>query len=193
MLGIGSNSKSRRCKPRHRTRSYSSLSRSLHTALPYSIPAIGAHQGSNTDNRAKLLSPAPIQRPTLTKIPGGPPATQAQVGLWSLMTANTSNWPGAQALLTALGMPSNPSRPTFITIQEHRNAGQEDCRKAEDWARNHGYNLSLARAASTGSSKLHTSGGVAVGALKHIGITQDLAFQQHFAKHTGRIHAVICN
>ena len=109
------------------------------------------------------------------------------------MTANTTNWPGAKALITALGMPNNPSRPTFISLQEHRNAGLDECTRAEDWARNHGYNLSVAPAAATGSSKLHTSGGVAVGAQKHIGITKDLAFQQHFAKHTGRIHAVICN
>ena len=180
-------------KSRHRIRSYSSLTRSLHTAQPGSAPVNKHHQGKGNNIRSTILSAAPIQRPTHTKITDGPPAIQAQIGLWSLMTANTSNWPGAQALITALGMPSNPSRPTFITIQEHRNAGPEDCKRAEDWARNQGYNLSFAPAASTGSSKLHTSGGVAVGALKHIGITKDLAFQQHFAKHTGRIHAVICN
>ena len=112
---------------------------------------------------------------------------------WTLMTANTTNWMGAKTLITALGREPNTRRPTFIALQEHRNAKQDDCKRAEDWSRSKGYTLSFSPAARTGMGKLNSSGGVAVGALQRIGISQDVIFQQQFTKHQDRIHAVICN
>ena len=116
------NSTSQSNTARNRKRRYSSMTRSLHTAQHGSAPDNKQHQERGNNNMASTLSAAPIQRPTQTKNASGHPARQAQAGLWSLMTANTTNWPGAKALITALGMPNNPSRPTFITLQEHRNA-----------------------------------------------------------------------
>ena len=108
------------------------------------------------------------------------------------MTANTTNWMGAKPLITAFNRGNNPRRPAFIVLQEHRNAGQDECRRAEDWARSKGYTLSFSPAVRTGIGKLNTSGGVAVGAARRIGIAQDPVFNQHFEKFPG-IHAVICN
>ena len=117
-------------------------------------------------NRPGTLSRAPIQSPDAAQQGHKAPALRAREGQWALMTANTTNWPGVQALITALGLPNNPSKLTFIVIQEHRNAGPDECKQAEDWASNYGYNLSVAPAAITGRGKLQTSGGVAVGAQK---------------------------
>ena len=179
--------------PLGRKRHYSSMARFLHTTQGSSYLGSKQYRDQGKSNRPGVPSKAPIQNPSTAQQGHSPPVLRTQEGPWSLMTANTTNWPGAKALITALGLPNNPSRPTFIVLQEHRNAGPDDCKRAEDWASNHGYNLSVAPAATTGRSKLHTSGGVAVGAQKHIGITKDMVFQHHFAKHRGRIHAVICN
>ena len=139
-----------------------------------------------------MPSRAPIQNPYLSLKPMARKPLGRQ-GTWALMTANTTNWEGAERLIRALGRPGHPSKPTFIVIQEHRKADTQACKQAEDWASEYGYNLSLAPAAHTGTGKLQTSGGVAVGVQKHIGITIDLPFQQEFAAYQGRIHAVICN
>ena len=179
--------------PVHRKRRYSSMTRYLHTAQVSSHAGGMQYRVLCKSNRPGTLSRAPIQSPYAAQQGHKAPVLRAREGKWALMTANTTNWSGAQALITALGLPNNPSKPTFIVIQEHRNAGPDDCKQAEDWASNYGYNLSVAPAATTGRGKLQTSGGVAVGAQKHIGITKDMAFQQHFSKHRGRIHAVICN
>ena len=169
------------------------MTRFLHTTSD-SIPTIDKHhQKDGKRNALGVLSKAPIQGLSVTQRTLNPQALGTLPVPWSLMTANTTNWMGAKALFTALGRGNNPTRPTFVALEEHRNAQQEDCKKAEDWCRNKGYNLSFAPASTTGLGKLHTSGGVAVGALHHIGITQDMAFQQHFLAHKGRIHAVICN
>ena len=151
------------------------------------------HAKEDKHNTPGELSTAPIQGLTALQQAQRLPVSGARPGQWSLMTANTTNWMGAKTLITALGRDPNPRRPTFIVLQEHRNAEPDDCKRAEDWSRINGYNLSFAPAASTGLGKLNTSGGVAVGALQHIGIAKDIAFQQHFAKHKGRIHAVVCN
>ena len=162
--------------PVGRKRRFSNMARFLHTAQGSIYMSSKQHQDQGKSNRPGVPSKAPIQSPSATQQVHSPPTLRAQEGRWSLMTANTTNWPGAKALITALGLPNNPRRSTFIVLQEHRNAGLDDCKRAEDWARNHGYNLSVAPAATTGRSKLHTSGGVAVGALKHIGITKDIVF-----------------
>ena len=164
--------------PVSRKRRYSAMSRFLHTA-PGDTPTGGKQQQNQNKNRTPCgLSKAPIQGLSTKQQSQSPQVQRTQTGTWSLMTANTTNWMGAKALITALGRHNNPRRPTFIVLQEHRNAGPDDCKRAEDWSRNKGYNLSFAPAATTGLSKLHTSGGVAVGALHHIGITKDIVAPQ---------------
>ena len=177
--------------PIRKKRTYCSMTRYLHTAQSKQASPTQCRASLNkrpgTPSRAPIQSPyAKLKKPTVR-------APLGREGKWALMTANTTNWKGAKRLIRALGLPSNPSKPTFIVIQEHRNADPEVCKQAEDWASGYGYNLSLAPAATTGKGKLQTSGGVAVGAQKHIGITIDLPFQQQFAAYKGRIHAVICN
>ena len=168
-----------------RKRRYSSMTRYLHTAQISSQAGAMQYRVFCNSNRPGTLSRAPIQSPYIAPKGHTAPAPRAREGKWALMTANTTNWKAAQALIRALGRPSSPSKPTFIVIQEHRNAGPDECKQAEDWASNYGYNLSVAPAATTGRGKLQTSGGVAVGAQKHIGITIDMAFQQQFATHKG--------
>ena len=162
--------------PVHRKRRYSSMTRYLHTAQSSSQAGARHYRVLHNSNMPGTLSRAPIQSPYAELKRHTAPAPLAREGKWALMTANTTNRKGAQALIRALGFPSNPSKPTFIVIQEHRNADPDVCKQAEDWASNYGYNLSLAPAATTGRGKLQTSGGVAVGAQKHIGIAIDMAF-----------------
>ena len=152
------------------------MARFLHIT-PDSTPTGGKqHQKQVKSNAPGILSKAPIQGLSATQHLQNPFVQRAQAGPWFLMTANTTNWMGAKALITALGRHNNPRKPTFIVLQEHRNAGPDDCKRAEDWARNKGYNLSFAPAATTRLGKLHTSGGVAVGAQQHIGLTKDKFF-----------------
>ena len=181
-------SKSGARKPR-----YCIMARHLHTALGDTNDGNERHLQEKAQHKRIELTKAPIQGSTTRQEPQGRQEASASLDQWTLMTANTTNWMGAKTLITALNRDNNPRRPAFIVFQEHRNAGEDDCRRAEDWARSKGYTLSVSPAARTGMGKLNTSGGVAVGALRRIGISQEPVFNQRFAKHHDCIHAVICN
>ena len=169
------------------------MSRYLHTAPSGATAGGERHAKEDTHNQIGEQSRAPIQGFATRQEAQCALSAPARPEQWSFMTANTTNWMGAKTLITALGRDPNTRRPTFIALQEHRNAKQDDCKRAEDWSRSKGYTFSFSPAARTGMGKLNTSGGVAVGALQRIGISQDVIFQQQFTKHQDRIHAVICN
>ena len=117
--------------PAARKRRYSTMTRFLHTT-PGSISMCGKqHQNQGKSNAPGVLSKAPVQGLSATQHVQSPPVPRAQAEPWSLMTANTTNWMGAKALITALGRHNNPRRPTFIVLQEHRNAGPDERKRAE--------------------------------------------------------------
>ena len=134
---------------------YSNMTRYLHTAQ--NKHANHSQGRSSLNKKPGMPSRAPIQDPYLSLKPMARKPLGRQ-GTWALMTANTTNWEGAERLFRALGSPGHPSKPTFIVIQEHRKADTQACKQAEDWASGYGYNLSLAPAAHTGTGKLQTSG-----------------------------------
>ena len=88
--------------PVSRKRRYSAMARFLHTT-PDSTPTGGKqHQKQGKSNAPGILSKAPIQGFSATQHVQSPPGQKAQAGPWFLMTANTTNWMGAKALITHL-------------------------------------------------------------------------------------------
>ena len=131
----------------------------LHTASSRDQPSNGPLTKANKHSKLGEPSKAPIQGLTTLQQAFRSPSLGASPGQWSLMTANTTNWMGAKTLITAFGREHNPGRPTFIALQQHRNARPIDCKQAEDWSRRYCYNVSFSPAASTGKGMLNTSGG----------------------------------
>ena len=111
----------------------------------------------------------------------------------TLLLANTTTWSGAQALIERLGQPGQPSKPDLLVLLEHRKATSEACKEAEDWAKGRGFHLAAALARPTGPGHLQSSGGVAVGTLHHIGLTESEGFAAAFADFPGRVHAMVIN
>ena len=142
-------SKSGARKPR-----YSSMARHLHTALSDTYDGNERHLSEKAQHKRIELTKAPIQGNTTRHEPQSQQEASASLDQWTLMTANTTNWMGAKTLITALNRGNNPRRPAFIVLQEHRNAGQDECRRAEDWARSKGYTLTFSPATRTGNKGL---------------------------------------
>ena len=126
--------------PIRKKRSYCNMTRYLHTAQ--SNQATPTQGRSSLNKKPGTPSRAPIQNP-YAKLKPTARTPLGREGRWALMTANTTNWEGAERLIRALGRPGHPSKPTFIVIQEHRKADPQACKQAEDWASSYGYNLSL--------------------------------------------------
>ena len=117
---------------------YSIMTKHLHTALSDTLDGNERYQRDKAQQRIELTK-APIQGNTTRHEPQSQQEASANLDQWTLMTANTTNWMGAKTLITALNRGNSPRRPVFIVLQEHRNAGQDECRRAEDWARSKGY------------------------------------------------------
>ena len=115
--------------PVSRKRRYSTMTRFLHITSDSILTIDKHHQKDGKRNALGVLSKAPIQGLSVTQRTLNPQALGTLPVPWSLMTANTTNWMGAKALFTALGRGNNPTRPTFVALQEHRNAQPEDCKK----------------------------------------------------------------
>jgi len=86
---------------------------------------------------------------------------------WTLVTANTTAWSSAQALIGFLA--DSDVKPDMMCLQETRLETAEANSAAAAWAAKQGLRLDFGAALSTGPGPLQNSGGTASGVKAHVG------------------------